>query len=85
MLSDACRAVHARGLLVPSIEVGEEAVTVFSFDVAFSSHDWLKRGVTEFDWHRVVVDAPDRDDAALAACQMLAGRNLMPTAIYDRI
>jgi hypothetical protein len=44
----------------------------FSFDVSFSSHDALKAGVTEPDWHRVVVSAPDRDTAALTACQMVA-------------
>lgn len=57
---------------------------MFSFDVAFSTHDALKAGVTELGWHRVVVAANDRTEAALTACQMVACHD-MPTAIYDRI
>lgn len=34
--------------------------------------------------HRVVVEAPDRDTAALIACQM-AGCHAMTTGCYDRI
>lgn len=56
----------------------------FSFDVAFSSHDALKAGIVELDWHRVVVEAPGRDEAALVACQMVAFTGI-PTAVYDRI
>lgn len=59
---------------------------IWSFDVAFSTHDLLRAGVTEADWHRVVVEAPDRDEAALLACQMVAcSTRSMPTALYDRI
>lgn len=56
----------------------------FSFDVAYSTHEALKAGVVELDWHRVVVSAADRDEAALIACQMVAFSG-MPTAVYDRI
>lgn len=59
-------------------------MTAFSFDVAFSTHDQLKVGVVEADWHRVVVAAVDRDEAALLACQMVCCHD-MATAIYDRI
>lgn len=56
----------------------------FSFDVAYSTHDALKAGIVELGWHRVVVEAPDRDEAALVACQMVAFTGI-PTAVYDRI
>lgn len=56
----------------------------FSFDVAYSTHDALKTGIVELGWHRVVVEASDRDEAALVACQMVA-RTGIPTAVYDRI
>lgn len=59
-------------------------MTSWSFDVAFSTHDALKAGVCELGWHRVVVEAPDRDEAALVACQMVSCHS-MATAIYDRI
>jgi hypothetical protein len=62
----------------------EDSVVTFSFDVAFSTHDLLKAGVTEADWHRVVVAADDRDEAALLACQMVCCHDTA-TAIYDRI
>lgn len=53
----------------------------FSFDVAYSTRDALKAGVTEIGWHRVVVSAPDRDEAALLACCCVG----MPTGCWDRI
>lgn len=55
-------------------------MTVFSFDVTVSTHDLLKAGVTEaripgsrHRHHRVVVEAEDRDTAALIAAQMASG------------
>lgn len=57
---------------------------IFSFDVAFSTHDLLQLGVAEVDWHRVVVEASTRDEAALLACQMVSCHS-MCTGIYDRI
>lgn len=59
-------------------------MVTFSFDVAYSTHDLLKAGVVEAGWHRVVVAAEDRDEAALLACQMVCTHD-MATAIYDRI
>lgn len=56
----------------------------WSFDVAFSTHDALRRGVVELGWHRVVVQASNRDEAALIACQLVACHH-MPTAVYDRV
>jgi hypothetical protein len=66
---------------------------IYSFDVTVSSHDLLKRGITEarlpgspHHHHRVVVAADNRDDAALAAAQMAACiPNAMVTGVYDRI
>ncbi len=66
---------------------------VFSFDVTVSSHDLLKRGITEarlpgspHHHHRIVIEAPNRDDAALAAAQMAACiPGAMVTGVYDRI
>lgn len=57
---------------------------IWSFDVAYSTHAALRVGICELDWHRVVIEAPDRDDAALLACQMVM-RHHIPTAVYDRI
>lgn len=56
----------------------------WSFDVSFSTHDALKAGVTEIGWHRVVVSALDRDEAALVACQMVAIHHI-PTGCWDRV
>jgi hypothetical protein len=68
-------------------------MTVFSFDVTVSSHDLLKRGITEarlpgspHHHHRVVIAADNRDDAALAAAQMAACiPGVVVTGCYDRI
>lgn len=64
---------------------------IFSFDATVSSHDLLKAGVVEarlpgspHHHHRVVVDAEDRDTAALLACQMVACTAIC-TGLYDRI
>jgi len=68
-------------------------MTVYSFDVTVSSHDLLKRGVTEarlpgssHRHHRIVVEATNRDEAALAAAQMASCiPGAMCTGLYDRI
>ena len=52
---------------------------VFVFDVAYSSHDLLRQGVTEAGWTRVAVAAANHVRAAEIACQM-AARHGMPTA-----
>jgi hypothetical protein len=64
----------------------------FSFDATFSTHDLLKTGVTEaripgsqHQHHRVVVDAEDRDTAALLAAQMVCCTQGTCTGLYDRI
>lgn len=66
---------------------------VFSFDVTVSTNALLKRGITEarlpgspHHHHRIVVEAEDRDTAALTACQMAACiPGVMVTGCYDRI
>lgn len=68
-------------------------MTVYSFDATVSSHDLLKRGVTEarlpgspHRHHRILIEAETRDEAALAACQMAASiPGVVVTGIYDRI
>ncbi|MCW2904221.1 MAG: hypothetical protein JWO67_6486 [Streptosporangiaceae bacterium] len=65
---------------------------VFSIDVTVSSHDLLRRGVTEarlpgspHHHHRVVVDAPDLTEAMLTAAQMAASiPGVMVTGTYWR-
>jgi hypothetical protein len=66
-------------------------VLIYSFDVTISTHDLLKAGVTEARlWgspehhHRVVVDAPTRNEAALTAAQMVSCHGIY-TGVYDRI
>lgn len=54
---------------------------MFSYDVAISSHDLLKRGITEAAHIHVVVTAEDDTEAALIACQMAACHG-MPTKVY---
>lgn len=54
---------------------------VFAYDVAISSHDLLKLGVTEAAHIHVVVAAVDDTEAALIACQMAACHG-MPTRVY---
>lgn len=63
----------------------------WSFDATVSTHDLLKRGVTEarlpgspHRHHRVVVAAETRDEAALLAAQMVSCTAIC-TGLYDRI
>lgn len=65
---------------------------IYSFDATVSTHDLLKAGVTEarlpgsrHRHHRVVVDADDRDEAALIAAQMVSAVWGMCTGLYDRV
>lgn len=68
-------------------------MTVYSFDATVSSHDLLKRGITEarlpgspHHHHRIVIEAETRDEAALAAAQMASCiPGALVTGIYDRI
>lgn len=48
-------------------------MTVWEFDVAVSTHDLLKRGVTVADYRRVTVLADDYPDASLTAYAMASG------------
>jgi hypothetical protein len=48
-------------------------VTAWEFDVAVSTHNWLKRGVTVLDYRRVTVASPSYLDASLCALQMASG------------
>lgn len=48
-------------------------MTVWEFDIAVSTHDLLRRGVTVADYRRVTVEADDYSDASLTAYAMAAG------------
>lgn len=45
----------------------------WEFDVAVSTHDWLKRGVTALDYRLVTVASGSYLDASLCALQMAGG------------
>lgn len=59
-------------------------VSVYEFDVAVSTHDLLRQGITEAHYVRAWVEADTHNEASIVACQMatIAG---MPTGLYDRI
>lgn len=64
----------------------------YSFDATASTHDLLKVGVVEARMygsqhahHRVVIEAEDRDTAALLAAQMVCCTHGICTGIWDRI
>lgn len=44
--------------------------TVWEFDVAISTHDWLRRGVCALDYTRVTVLADSYLDASACAIQL---------------
>jgi hypothetical protein len=46
---------------------------VWAFDVAVSTHDWLRRGEPVLDYRRVEVLAEDYAEAGLTAYAMAAG------------
>lgn len=48
-------------------------MTVWEFDVAVSTHAWLRRGETVLDYRRVTVLADDYTEASLTAYAMAAG------------
>lgn len=48
---------------------------LWEFDVAVSTHDWLRRGETVLDYRRVEVLAEDYLEAGLLAYAMAAGPN----------
>ncbi len=60
-----------------------ETLHIYSFDVAHSSHELLRRGITEAGYSRVVVAATSEADAHLLAAQMVAHRG-MPTRVLYR-
>ena len=47
--------------------------TIWDFDVAVSTHDWLQRGVPVVSYRRVTVTASTYLDASLCALQMACG------------
>lgn len=64
---------------------------IYSFDVTISSHDLLKRGVTEarlpgspHHHHRIVVEAENETEGSLIAAQM-ASCQWMVTGVYLRV
>ena len=64
--------------LVETIERRLPHWAVYAYEVAISSHDLLKEGITEAAWIHVVTSGPTEHEAALAAVQMAAGHG-MPT------
>lgn len=54
---------------------------VFTYDVAISTHDLLRQGITEAAHSHIVVAAEDDDEASLIALQMAACHG-MPTKLY---
>lgn len=67
-------------------------MTIYSFDATASTHEQLKRGITEarmfgsqHTHHRVVVAAEDRDEAALIAAQIVSCTHTLCTGLFDRI
>lgn len=55
---------------------------VFSFDVAISDHDSLKRGILVRRWTRVVVAAPTYNEAFLTAQQMGSCFGMVTGCLY---
>lgn len=60
-------------------------MTEWEFDVAVSSHDWLRVGVAVHHYRRVTVAAPTYSEAALTALEMAALDGAMPTDILFRL
>lgn len=67
---------------------------IFSIDVTLSTHNLLRRGITEgripgseHHHHRIVLDAPDPSEAMLTAAQMAhtVFGHAMVTGTYWRI
>ena len=63
---------------------------IYSFDVALSSHQDLKRGVVEKAWSRVVVSVdldefPNSDDEAHKLAAWMAGHRGMVTQVLWRL
>lgn len=60
-------------------------MSAWEFDVAVSTHDLLKRGVTVANWRRVEVLAESYSEASLTALGMACGPGeTMPTDILWR-
>lgn len=68
----------APAALVATIERRLPHWAVYAYEVAISTHDLLKEGVTEAAWIHVVASAPTEHEAALTAVQMAACHG-MPT------
>jgi hypothetical protein len=64
--------------LVATIERRLPHWAVYAYEVAISSHDLLKQGITEAAWVHVVTSGPTEHEAALTAAQMAACHG-MPT------
>ena len=64
--------------LVEAIERRLPHWQVWSYEVAISSHELLREGVTEAAWIHIVASAPTEHEAALTAAQMAACHG-MPT------
>jgi hypothetical protein len=68
--------------LVELIERRNPHFAVYSFDMAWSTHDLLRQGITEYKWTRVVVAAPTEHEAALTAQQMVACHGMPTRQLY---
>lgn len=66
----------APAALVETIERRLPHWQVYAYEVAVSSHDLLKQGVTEAAWVHVVASAPTEREAALTAVQMVAASGM---------
>ncbi len=61
-------------------------MNIFEYDVAVSSHDWLKQGVTIHHWTRITVAAETELEARLIACELgSCGTSLMVTDVMIRL
>lgn len=65
---------------------------IYHFDIQVSDHDSLRRGIVakrlpgaQEDFHRIVIEADDDDEAHVLAAQMAAARGDMVTSVPWRI
>lgn len=68
--------------LIETIERRLPHWQVYAYEVAVSSHDLLKQGITEAVWTHVVISAPTEHEAALTAMQMVASHGV---PLLDRV
>lgn len=62
-----------------------QGLSVWSYDVAVSTHEDLREGWLVHHWTRVTVAAESESEARLIACQMAACGGWMPTKVMLRL